>query len=155
MCNTLNGQILGCWPKKELWTFSFLWYWRPSKTRGTNSISDGSICCLLDVCHVVGMVTVEESLPLFTTFKIFTIYAPTVLRAENVGLEALTILFEAPWFLAMASLTVLSQHQNFTSLLLCKLNALNFNLTACQEELNINKEQLKLYKALAITPACA
>lgn len=56
------------------------------------------------------MITMEDSPPLFTAFKVFAVHAFAVFRAEDVGLEALTIFLEAPRFLAMASFVVLA-HQ--------------------------------------------
>lgn len=106
----VNGWILSCWSKEELLTSSFPWHWRGCIARGSNSSSYGSIRCLLNICHVVALISVEQSLSLFTTLKILAVYAFTIFRAENVGLKALTVLFEAPRFFAMTSLVVLSQY---------------------------------------------
>jgi hypothetical protein len=49
----------------------------------------------------------EESTALLTAIKVLAIHALAVLRAEDVCLEALTILLQAPRFLAVTPLVVL------------------------------------------------
>lgn len=93
LCKPMKRRILGCRSIEQFLTFSLLGYWRRTKARGSNSSGDGSISCLLDICHAVGMVPMEKGLSLFTSFKVLAVHAFTIFWAEDVGLEALTVFF--------------------------------------------------------------
>lgn len=101
------NRVLNCWPKEQFLALSFLVHRRRSITRGSNGTSYSSICCLLEICYVVGMISMEKSPPLFTSFKIFAVNAFAIFRAKNVGLEALTVLLKATRFLTVATFVML------------------------------------------------
>lgn len=103
------NRVLNCWPKEQFLALSFLVHRRRSITRGSNGTCDRSICRLLEKCHIGCMISMKQSLPLFTSFKIFAVHAFTIFRAKNIGLEALTVLLEATWFLAVASFVMFCQ----------------------------------------------
>ena len=141
MSKPVKWRILDCLPKEKLLTFSLPRYWRGSITRWSNSACYCSICSLLNICHVVAVVTMKECLSLFTSFKVLAVHAFTIFRTKNVCLETFTVLFETSRFLAMTSLIVLYKHQSFPSLFLQLFPTISYDGQQHQKKVGSHKKQ--------------
>jgi hypothetical protein len=60
---------------------------------------------LLNICVVI-LISMKQSLSLFTSLKVLAVHASTILRTKNVGLEAFTVLLKTTRFFTMAPLVM-------------------------------------------------
>jgi len=99
---------------KHFLNFSPLGCYMVSIARWSNDFGYSSISSLIDVNYII--LSMKNCSSFSTSFKILAVHAFTIFRAEDIGLEALTILLEATRFLAVTSFIVLSYNLSFTFL---------------------------------------